>query len=441
LFDDSAIRYVLLYRVWGIVSGLISILIIANYLPAAIQGYYYTFLSIVALQAFLELGLYFVIMNTASHEWSGLSLNSDRNIQGNAKNLSRLVSLGRMVLKWYGIISLLFILIVGLIGVLFFPESEKGIWLMPWLLLIVLSGFNLFALPMISLLEGCGQIREINKFRLIQAFISSLVLWYSIYLGAGLWAMVFVAFIIVLRDIYLLLIYYKPFFKPFWGRPALETINWKNEILPMQWRLGLQGMAGYFLLQLSTPVVFHYHGSIEAGKIGMSMQVVFAIQALGQVWLSTKTPLFGALVAREDFTTLNKIWKRALLVSLSIVFIVGFGLVGAVAIGQAIELQIMERVVGEWQFALLILAQFFSQFVQVEASYLRAFKKEYFTVPGVFGGMIGGALIWYFGSSMGVIGAIIGYTISMTIVLIWSSKIFISKRHVSLFKDLRRFNH
>lgn len=192
-------------------------------------------------------------------------------------------------------------------------------------------------------------------------------------------------------------------------------------------------MSGYFLLQLITPVVFHYHGAIEAGRIGMSMQIAFAIQTLGQVWLLTKAPLFGALIAKGDFIALNKMWKHAALTSLSVVFVVGVLLVAAVAVGNAFNLQIMGRVVGQWEFALLILAQFFSQIMQSEAAYLRAFKKEYFMVVGVAGGAIAGLLIWYLGASLGTSGAVIGYTLSMAIIMLWATQIFLSKKHSSLF--------
>ena len=435
MFNDSSLHYAMLYRIWGILSGAITILIISIYFPTSIQGYYYTFLSIVALQAFLELGLYVVIMNVASHEWAGLSLNSDRSIGGNTRNLSRLISLGRNVFKWYGIVVLLFVIIVGTMGVLFFPKNELDIWLAPWCTLVLFSGLNLFVLPMISLLEGCGQIREINKFRLTQAFLSSLILWYLMYAGADLWAMVLAAFVVVLRDIYLLCVYYRAFFKPFWTAKISASIDWKNEIWPMQWRLALQAISGYFLLQLITPVVFYYHGSIEAGRIGMAMQIVFSLQALGQVWLLTKAPLFGALIAKEDFSALNRMWKQASLVSVSVVLLLGLSLVVVTLFGHMMELQVMDRIVGPWQLLLLVLAQVFSQILQAEAAYLRAFKKEYFLLVGVVGGVIAGLLIWYLGAGYGINGAIIGYTFSMALVLIWATYIFISRRHSSLFSS------
>jgi len=427
VLNDSAVLYGILHRGWAILAGIVTVLIISYYLPANTQGYYYTFLSLIALQAFLELGLYVAIVNFASHEWSGLSLNINRSIQGDVENLSRLVSLGRGIVKWYGLVSILFVLIVGLIGFYFFPEVERALWFAPWCILAALSGVNIFLLPMISLLEGCGQIRTINKFRFTQALISSFALWISMYAGAGLWALAIAALIVVLRDLYLILVHYREFFKPFWHLSTTKWVDWKNEIWPMQWRLALQAVSGYFLLQLITPVIFKYHGSIEAGRIGMSMQIIGAIQSLGLVWLQTKVPLFGGFIAQNDLASLNKVWARSARHSVAVVAIVGMVLVLVVAAGNVLQLQIMERLVGPWQFGFLVIALVFSQMVQAEAAYLRAFKKEPFLLVGVIGGVVAGLLIWFLGSREGVAGAIIGYALSMGVVLVWATRIFLLK--------------
>jgi len=44
--------------------------------------------------------------------------------------------------------------------------------------------------PVWALLQGCGQINEVNRYRFIDGIGRSLVLWSSISAGAGLWAAV-----------------------------------------------------------------------------------------------------------------------------------------------------------------------------------------------------------------------------------------------------------
>jgi hypothetical protein len=54
---DGAIMFTSIFRLLQASSGLISILFVANYLTDIEQGYYYTSISLTALQIFFELGL------------------------------------------------------------------------------------------------------------------------------------------------------------------------------------------------------------------------------------------------------------------------------------------------------------------------------------------------------------------------------------------------
>ena len=70
---------------------MISIFLITYYFSPEAQGFHYTFSSLVAMQSFVELGLYLVILNTSSHEWAKLQLGKDGHIEGDSVALSRLV--------------------------------------------------------------------------------------------------------------------------------------------------------------------------------------------------------------------------------------------------------------------------------------------------------------------------------------------------------------
>ena len=96
---DRAIAYALLSKLWLLFAGPITLYLISLYLTPEMQGFYYTFLSLVALQVFIELGFYVVITQFASHEWAHLSFDDSGSIIGDPAALSRLVSLGRLVFK------------------------------------------------------------------------------------------------------------------------------------------------------------------------------------------------------------------------------------------------------------------------------------------------------------------------------------------------------
>jgi len=117
---DRAVFYSVSGRAWQFVAGPVTILLIAFYFTPELQGYFYTFASLLALQTFVELGLQVVIINVSSHEWARLSLDDRGHLTGDPRALSRLVSLGRKVAVWYGAASLVFVVGVGVAGVAFF---------------------------------------------------------------------------------------------------------------------------------------------------------------------------------------------------------------------------------------------------------------------------------------------------------------------------------
>ncbi|MBT6902530.1 MAG: hypothetical protein HOA32_16150, partial [Nitrospina sp.] len=74
---DRAVAFAILVKVWSLFAGPVTLYLISIYLSPEIQGFYYTFLSLIALQSFVELGFYIVITQFASHEWASLELDHD----------------------------------------------------------------------------------------------------------------------------------------------------------------------------------------------------------------------------------------------------------------------------------------------------------------------------------------------------------------------------
>ena len=100
---DRAVFYAVSARAWQFLAGPVTLLLIVTYFSEDTQGFYYTFWSLLALQTFVELGYTTVIIHLASHEWSTLQFEADGTLSGDARALSRLVSLARMTLRWFGV--------------------------------------------------------------------------------------------------------------------------------------------------------------------------------------------------------------------------------------------------------------------------------------------------------------------------------------------------
>ncbi len=424
---DRAVVFVLLSRGWQLLAGPITLLLIARYFSLEVQGFYYTFDSLLGLQSFVELGFYLVIINVASHEWACLGLDSTGSIVGDQQALSRLVSLGRLIFKWYAAASAIFVVAVATIGYVFFSQtSHPGIqWQAPWLVLVVLTGLSLWVLPFNSLLEGCNQVAVINQFRLNQAILGNLVLWLTIISDGGLWVPVVLAGVRLFYDLYLLLVKYRRFFQPFFHLPTGAGVHWRTEIWPMQWRLALMGMVNYFAYSLFTPVMFQYHGAAVAGRMGMTWQIVNVVQGIALAWVYPKVPRFGMLIANRDYAALDRFWLRVSLVSMFVVS-GGSAIVWLlVYILNVLQVPQAQRLLGPLPTCLFLLATILMQIILCQAAYLRAHKQEPLVVSGVVSSLTIGLLVWGLGSRFGATGAAAAYLLVCTVITVpWDTIIW-----------------
>lgn len=424
---DRAIAYSILLKSWQTIAGLIGIGIIARNFSPEVQGYYYTFASLVGLQSFVELGLHLVISNFASHEWSRLRLERDGTINGSAEAISRLVSLGRFVFKWYAVAAIVFLLLAGMGGYWFLGRAnDHGVdWQMPWLLHILFSSIVLWCMPFLALLDGCDQVAQVARFRTAQAVAGNLAIWVAILAGTDLWAAPAYSLVSALFCLYYLLVSKRAFFKPFFEPPKFGRVSWRGEILPMQWRLALQGVTGYFVLSMFTPVMFYYHGPAVAGQMGMTWQIVGAIQSVATIWVLTKAPKFGMLIAAREFAVLDSKWRMAALISMGLMVTGVLVVFVSVYYLRHSDWGPIERLLPPLPFLFLAGGAVLTQGVQCIAIYLRAHKREALMPVGVITGILMGLAVWRFGMDHGAPGASAAYLLVMSCVsfpmalLIW----------------------
>jgi hypothetical protein len=417
---DRAVFFALLTRGWQVLTGPLTLLLIAFQMQPEVQGFYYTFASLLALQSFVELGFYLVIINVASHEWARLGLDSNGAIVGESDALSRLVGLGRLTFKWYAVASTIFVIGVGSIGFVFFSRTQySGIaWQAPWLVLVLLTGLMLLGLPFNSLLEGCGQMGTVNRFRLSQTIVGTLALWLTLVLGGGLWAAAVSVGVKLLRDVYLLCVQYRSFFASFFVAPTRAQIDWRREVWPMQWRLGLAGLMNYFALSLFTPVMFQYRGAAVAGQMGMTWAVVGSLQAVALAWVYSNVPKFGAFVANKDFLQLDQLWFRTSAISLAVISLGATAAWCGVYWLNAMEMSLADRMLSPFPFGLFLVATVLMQISQCQTAYILAHKQAPFAVQGVVSGLLIGTLVWLLGSNYGPTGTAVGYLAVVAFFLI-----------------------
>lgn len=157
---DKSIAYSSGARIVQGFTGVASVFFITSFLTGVEQGFYYTFGSILALQVFFELGLTGIMTQYVAHEASHLTLNDNKEYEGEERYKSRLSSLLRFCVKWYSVISVLvfvFLMIVGYVYFNKYGDTHSDVeWQTPWILICVGTAIKLFQSPFNSILMGLG---------------------------------------------------------------------------------------------------------------------------------------------------------------------------------------------------------------------------------------------------------------------------------------------
>jgi len=424
---DRAVFFAIVGKIWSLGAGLVTTLLIAVFFSPDLQGYYYTFQAVLAIQAIAELGLGTVLTYYASHEWAKLALDRDGEVTGDSEALSRLVSLGRFSLKWYLIASAVLTLVLAAGGLFFFGAAgDPGFpWKAPWIVLCVVTGLNLCAVPVWALLEGCNQVSHVYAYRIVQYVASSVAAWVAIYVGAGLW----VASVIGAAGLLAMMITvgrrYGRFVRTILlAQPKGQRLSWRTDIWPMQWRIAMSWVGGYFIFSLFAPVLFHYQGPVVAGQMGMTWVLVGALMPVASSWIMPKAPLFGILVAQQRYAELDRLFWRITLRVIGVTAAGAFGIWILVFSLNQLHHPFAARLLPPATTAYMLLATIIVCASLPMSTYLRAHKKEPLMGLSVIGGVLTGIAVAVLGKYYSADGVAIGYlavmaTVTPFVALIW----------------------
>lgn len=418
-------------RIWSMLTGAITVILIATFFSPSVQGFHYTFLSLTAVQVFFELGLTQVVIQFAAHEWSALSFDTAGYVEGDPVALSRLASLARFVIKWFSLASLL--LLFGLLAAGWFSfHDAKGqiSWQLPWLTLCIVVSLDLATLPLWSVLEGCNQIKSVYGLRFVRAVVGSLVFWVLISLGAGLWSIALSNAISLAVVTGALWRQYGRFFESLLRIQPSETnvISWRHELLPMQWRIAVSWLSGYCYFSLFVPVLFKYQGPVVAGQMGMSWNVMSAMITVPGMLVQTKVPSFGMLIAKRQWAELDKL---ALRTGISSLFVMMLGAVSLFLLIWWLNVEhfsLARRFLPLLPLSLFLTATVMTQLTSPLGAYLRAHRREPLMWASVASGLAVGICVVVFGRYWGVLGMGWSYVVISTLSVPVVIKIFLHCR-------------
>lgn len=427
---DRAIGWTAAARVWSVVAGPITLVLVATHLTPDEQGFYYTFSSILALQVIFELGLGYVVQQFASHEKAFLQWRPDGTLEGVDRHKERLGAVIRKTLRWYGIASVLMTISLLIGGTFFFASKTTSVagWQRPWITMTILAGVTLLLTPLTAVLEGCGAVADVARIRTWMVVASNLAIWTVLLSGGRLWASpsVFAASLFVGAT--WLFARHRHFFLDL-ARAKGEDISWREEVWPFQWRIAVSWVSGYFIFQLFVPVLFRSQGPAAAGRMGMSIAVVTAMLTVSMSWLTTKMPAFGELIARRDFAALDARFFPAVWRSFAVM---AFGcavfFAGAMVL-HSIGHRWSQRILDPLPLALLIATMLVNHIVFAEGVYLRAHKQEPFLWISVLSALAIGTATFTLGRIWGATGMMLGFFVATVVVSLGGgTRIFVHKR-------------
>lgn len=380
---DNALLWVLSNKLWSILKGPISLFFIISYLSPEDQGLWYTFLSLGALTVFAEMGFTAIITQFVSHEYAHLK---ERNgfLTGKMQARDRLVSLVRYALKFYLFVIPFAIIVLYGVGKYFLVNVSSDVFLL-WMIFSVTGGIQLLVSLLQSIIQGFDKVALVQKNIFVGSLVLPLTSWTMLYFGFGIATLVIANILSIILMLFLFYKSTKKFYFQIYRQKVFKKYNWFNEIVKLQCRYAVSWMAGYFIFQFMTPMIYKHEGAILAGQFGMTLGLIKIISGISGSWLETKVPKMNMLVAHRDKAGLDSMFYRNAMVGFFVFSMITISFLFTIYLLNICDFY-AERFLSLYLASLLILLEIPNVVTGYLAKYLRSHKSEpYYAISVLMG--------------------------------------------------------
>ena len=378
--EFSRPNLVALYTFFGngvkLASGPLILLAISSELSAEQIGFYYVFISVVALKSLLELGITNVLKQHIVHE---------------GDNHSKISELINFNYHWFAVISLLFLFFcLFLSEFLFFEYSGEIKWEIPWTATSLFSCASLLLMSLHVISDSAGQQVLLRRSIAISSVGYCFVLLISLINGLGLYSIpmailvseVLLAYL--LRGVFLeskIHIKYEP----------KNLIKIFNEILPLLSKVAIVWFVGYFYWNGFSLISFKFLGPEAAGLILFSIALVKSVNDICTSLVISQMTIYSEYIAKKEINKAFSIFKKTALIGLTLL-VCGYVLI-FLAIWRLPEFYLFEKLMDVTNIRQLMLFFITVYFITCCNNFVRCFKIEPFvylstfnaiTVPGAF---------------------------------------------------------
>lgn len=284
-------------RLWSLAANLVVVFVVSTAFSPIEQGYYYAFQSLGAAQFFFDLGVGFVLANEAGRRVASAQL-------GGRSDLAALSSVLSFSVRWSCLAALALIGGLFFAGNYLFPEIH---WIV-WRTYSILVAFNMILNVQFSILEGVGLVVWVSAVRGVQTAIFVAALFISSAHGGGLKSL---PFALLISTLFAIVMQFRVLAPVIAIKPSeADGIEWKKDIFPFQWRMAASWISGYFVFQAPVPFLFNSIGPVQAGQMGLTMQIFQALTSLVGVLLSVRIKTWTRLVVGQEAMALRRdLWR------------------------------------------------------------------------------------------------------------------------------------
>lgn len=319
-FKFKSTHISLSYRLFNIVSGIITTLLIAFKFSSSDQGFFYAILAIIGSNILVELGFNGILIHYVSHLNNSLKI-----VKGNIHgNINKIQDLGTFVFKWSSSASVILFIVYFVLGYIFLlSRYGDDISLFFWIIICFLNSLIFFFNPFYIFLEGLSAFKTSFTIKLLQSFFSNFFYWILILLDFGLDSIVIYYFVFSIINI-LVVVYFKNFIiKIFFSLKNNFTFNWKKDFSRFQIMTAGSTIGGYLSFTFIIPLILSLSGPVEAGKFGITFSIMGAYLLMSNGVTSPLVSKFGMLISNGKYNYIQKLIKKLTysLIILGILFI------------------------------------------------------------------------------------------------------------------------
>jgi O-antigen/teichoic acid export membrane protein len=373
---DASVSRTVLLRAWSVVAGLFTVLPVPVFLTPEEQGFYYSFSSLIAMQIFFELGLGQVLLFrfAAMHQ----QILIDKSL-----SFEDLVSL-LFASRWlYRFLALLFFVFTLSVGYFFFGTiySTNVSWRVPWFFLVFASSINLLQSVKLTYLEAVGDMAHVSVARLRTSFVSAIAFVVVLLSGGALWAAcVIPSFNAALMTAWLFSHRNDSGYRKVRKNPVIPRADilfmWQKQIWPMQWRLSISWLSGYFIFQLFNPIALSNFGPLQSGRLGYTIAITSSLSVVASTFTSALSPKLAALYAAGKINEFNDVFRRSLIYSIPSLVLLLSVVPILICLLKSLGLSYASRLLPLGDSVLYSLTAFFSGLVFLLSVYLRSQQNE-----------------------------------------------------------------